>query len=344
MAEIGSINARLRARKQHFLKSDVYEALVKNYSHSYIIDHLLGSRYGNFLKPYLIDNDCAPVDKIRNSMQDFGEKEVNNILKNCDEKTKIILLYFLIKWDLTAIKAIFCSKIDGSVIENRLYAGVLNYKEIKDLIAATFTEGIRLFENHKTGLLSMFCPIILKFEMTKNKEEFCRELDRIYFEFLFSNKGFGSYEGEILKNLMSIELDRKNTMEVLLMLETGMQSKWKPSGYYGFLKEMFFKSMIKAKDVEEALQKLMRSPYEQQVVYGLLPFELTGELNYIERLIEKKWLVYLKKNAMLNPLSIAVPIYYISLLKNEYSNIMTIVLGEQFGIVQNLVRRNLIVV
>ena len=344
MAEIGNINARLRARKHHFLKFDVYEALVKNYSHSYIIDHLLGSRYGIFLNPYLNDNECLSVDKIKYSMQDFGELEINNILKNCDNKTRKVLLYFLIKWDLTALKAIFCAKSDGSVIENRLYAGVLSYAEIKVLISATFSEARKLFKNHEIGLLKMFCPIMDKFEINKNKEEFCRGLDKIYYDYLFLGNGFGRADKELLQELMSMELDRKNVMEVLLLLETGMQSKWKPSGYYGFLKEQFFKGMIKAKDVEEALQKLMVSPYEQQVIYGLLPFELTGELNYIERLIEKKWLTFLKKKSMLCPLSFAVPIYYITLLKNEYSNIMTIVLGEQFGIVQNLVRRNLIVV
>lgn len=344
MLDTGTINARLRARKQLFLKEEVYASLVKNFSHSYIIDHLLDSRYARFLRPYLADQNSSPLEMIRNSMRDFGESEISDILEYCDKKNRTLLIYFLIRWDLTAFKAIFCAKIEGHVIENRLYAGVLNYSEIRRLNASTFTEARMFFENHDTGLLKMFCPAIEKFEITRNKEEFCRELDRTYYESLHNIRQFSPADRGLMKELLAIDIDRKNVMEILLLLATGKISGWTLPHFYGHLNEFFLNSLSRSPNVEEALQKLLQSAYEQQIIYGLLPFELTGELNYIERLIEKKWILFLKKTAMVYPLTFAVPAYYISLIKNEYSNVMTIVLGEQYGIVQNLVRRNLIIV
>lgn len=334
------LNARVRSRKGTLIGGSGYETLFSNFSMSHLIEYLLGTHYSTDLKKYLKAGD--ELQAVLRAVGDYTENEIRGILSMADGYTKTLTRVFLLRWDLVNLKAIFVSKISGSTEESFSSTGVISQHHCMAIAKSTFSEAARILSKYRMPFLDTVCGLVKTLENSGDAEKFCTSLDMAYYRRMTLGD-IRPPDAELLNRIMAPELDRRNVMEVLQAVTEGRRAQWKPPGHYGKVGPGTLRSMAALNSVDKALEVLLNSPYEKEILDGSLLFGLTGELNYIERLLEARFLRALSMEAMINPLDRGVAMSYLALRINEVVNLSMVALGLRFGMVANMIRRKMII-
>ncbi|MDD5089493.1 MAG: V-type ATPase subunit [Candidatus Wallbacteria bacterium] len=343
MSELCFLNAALRARSNLFLRMDCLDEMLRNPGAGSMIGILSGTRYAESLK-HRQQIDC-PVSRITSAIAAVVEEEISLTLKRAGDRIGSYLKLFLARWDILSLKAIFSCRIAGRKMENTRWfpSGVLNSRECLLLSRGGFKEAVATLQSRPEAIFRDCARLFGDPLVTGSVDRLCFTLDQCYFNHVFGGKNSRDAGLSQLQSAMRIELDRRNIMEVLHALMRGNGLEWRPASHFGSLSIGFLNRLAASGTVDDALEMLLSTPYSKAVQEGLLLYEHTGELSFIERLIEKKLQLFLRRESLLNPLSLALPLHYINHLINESLNLNLIALSPAYGLTPNLVRRELII-
>ena len=112
----------------------------------------------------------------------------------------------------------------------------------------------------------------------------------------------------------------------------------------GTLDPRQFEALMQADVLEQIYHRLPSGPLTHALDRGMLAYANVNRVSVFERLLEEQQLLLEKRLARCYPVSVAVPLYYASLVRNEWLNLKMIIRGICFSLAPGKVRGNLIYV
>jgi len=370
------VNARVRAMRGSLLSLSTLQDLLHTKDFQGLTDAYSSlPGYGNALSTALTrfqgleavewalkEDLSATARKIRMMAQLSGEgsksssvflwdKDKNFLSKQgVEEQTLGALIDVLIqRWDLFNVKTILRSKYaksDPSELQMSLLPmgklsqahlqSLANAKDVKEVCDYLITWDVDYAKPLREGIKTY-----LEDNNLIRMELF---LDRFYFE-----KGFYVALGEMslergsLRQILESEIDCTNILTVLRALRSGNNGNTASFLILGGrLTISLMKDLLKEKDPETVIERLIDSPY-QDVMKGALPLykEQKGNLTTIEKKFDELLLEKASRMYLQDPLGLGILIGYLWMKVSEVSNLKIIAHGVFYKMPPHYIRERL---
>jgi vacuolar-type H+-ATPase subunit C/Vma6 len=153
-------------------------------------------------------------------------------------------------------------------------------------------------------------------------------------------------DGIVIRQCTALRIDLVNLRTSLRFLGRNLSADGVSRLYVkgGSLSEKQFGALMEADVLEQLYRILRRGPLTDALERGTLAFANVNRASVFQRLFDEQQLLREKRLARRYPVSIAVPLYYASCLRNELLNLDMIVRGIHFGLPPGKVGGSLIYV
>lgn len=346
--DYGYINARIRAMKSFILQEEDYSLALSQRTE----DEFLG--FLSALSSYANDIRQMERNQSRKSVCD-GALKLNlcrifrKLIKFCEGEPLELILILLKRWDLYNLKSII--------------RGILNHKDKTQILEALIPAGKwerefleRLLENKDLKSLGLtlggtgepdffdeeFAQVLIDFSPDESLEVLEKTLLEAYFrkaiDFLLTQKNINA---RIILDYLFLKIDFLNIFLVLRKITHPERSVRVIKG--GRIPISFLENLLALKSLEDALKSFADSIYPWINKEGLDLYNRTQSLSSLERLFEHKLFSFCANLYIRgNPLSISIPLAFISFKENEIKNLRLIGKAVSFGIAKDLIRGELI--
>jgi len=266
-------------------------------------------------------------------------------------EARLLVKVLLARWDVENIKALLRGKA-AKVTEEEILLATLPASEIDapvlrelacqpdikaciDLLA-TF----RII--YARPLLDAFKNYLVAFDLGV----FDLALDKFWAQSALSVLKKGSYNRQILAEMVRAEVDCRNIITLLRLVKEGESAKAEGAGFFieggKEINLKIFLSLLRAEEVEELVSALSRFEGGEALEAAREESALTGSLSPFEREIEKFLLAQALRLARQDPLSIGVVIGYLWAKYAEVKNLRLILRGKVAGMPLEEIRKELI--
>jgi vacuolar-type H+-ATPase subunit C/Vma6 len=156
----------------------------------------------------------------------------------------------------------------------------------------------------------------------------------------------GREDRVVIRQCIALRIDLVNLRTSLRFLGRNLSRDGVARLYVagGSLSEKQFGALMDADVLEQIYRLLRRGPLTDAIDRGTLAFANVNRASVFQRLFDEQQLLLEKRLARRYPLSVAVPLYYASCLRNELINLEMIVRGIHFGLPPGKVGGSLIYV
>lgn len=323
------LSTRFRVRKARLLKKSDYEKMIKMDIHTMI----------KFLedKGYAFEEikEENPFEIVEKSMNLNLERELKNILKIAQGNAKKLFELYLLRYDLENVKNLLrCKSCKIFKEDVFIFGGKLSKNDIiklKDANAEEILQTLRFLSDKEVKRL------VRLFEENKIAEVE-NYLDKKYYKLVAIAAKNLRKEGEILKKFMKLRLDILNLRILFRAKKSGLSKE-------EMLKMFVTPGNISRKELEE-LSNLeieeIRSRIERK--FEMLKGIDVKDIGKFDAKLEVYQLKMVEKLMRAHPLSIAPLIGYVIMKEVETRNIKLIARAKYYGLSEDEVRKNLVVI
>lgn len=348
--DYGYINARIRAMKSRLLPHTMLENLILKPDLETLISELGRTPYREEIEKASVQYSgmlCIEVALRKDFTNAFRK-----ILEFAQgEKSEIYIRILLTRWDVQNLKTILRGKNihvpPNEIMECLVPAGELDEATLIELVKQPDVKAVidllAMWEIEYAG------PLIRSFkEYLENHDLAILEyaIDRFYYEHALDVVQGVSYNDQIIRQMIAIEIDVTNIKSVLKMIRDKAPVKE--------AREYFLEggialdgdkllSLAKAGNIRAAIQLLQGTPYEflTKIPEGVFIHE---KISVIEKELDK-YLVRKGVSMFLSdPLSIAITVGYLWAKFNEVTNIRIIARCKTAEITEKELREELVYV
>jgi vacuolar-type H+-ATPase subunit C/Vma6 len=328
-----SLSARVRAMKSRLFGRERFEELLDQADLSLLIEVLLNSVYEQEMAGALTryEGATAVEDAVSRNLVGTFRALTSAAQGRLGELARV----FFQRWDLLAAKSLLRGRhhnVEGSTGQDLLVAGPgMGVALLENLARCESMEGLvqglAMWDRDLCGGL----PRALAAYAETGELAFLEEtLDEGYFVATVRRLGGASdTDSGQLRRVLQMEIDRIN-LRTLFQLAGGplsledQEDRLLPEGS---LSGTTLRQMASAPSAEEAMEHLGPTAY-RDLVEGLYQFLQTAQFGPMERLFELFIITYLRREARVRVLSLAVLMHYAWLKHNEVTNLRLIAQGE----------------
>ncbi|OVE77317.1 hypothetical protein BVX99_02945 [bacterium F16] len=341
MSDFEYINTRVMCMRSSLMDPSEITDMLETDDDEGIIVRLMNSPYGDDLAdaihsmPRKEAIDCA----LNNSLH----RDLNRILSFAGVDDRQLLKAMVSSWDVQALKS--------------LLRGVRNHVSCEDIIkgigpVTDFTDEqihtlagepdpqalISHLATWSSSWAGVLLPHLVEYDKDENIQLLEQALDRHRFERVSSVPAHP--EKEMAVALLAQEAELKNIIHALTLIGRDATPSLLPQPGRS-LKTV--RALCTASTQSEALAILSETRYHL-VLDKALPMMLmsTGHFAMLERLMDEEILTIARLKALEDPLSIAVPYYYLLMKHNEIMNLRLIANGVACGMQKNALRAALV--
>jgi len=344
------VNARIRGMKSRLLDTSVLERLILKLDVESIIAELENTAYKDEIEKASVQHSgikCIEV-ALRKDFTDAFRKILNLMEGETAQKYVKILLN---RWDVQNIKTILRGKnihvTSAEILECLVPAGELDDITLVELIKQPDVKAV--IDLLATWGIEYANPLTRNFkEYTETRDLAVLEyaLDRFHYENSLQLVQGNSYDDDLIRDMIAVEIDVTNIKSVLRIIrdKIGIEEAEGCLIKGGrTLDSEKLLAMIRTGTLEGAIKQLDPTPYH---FLSQVPEEIfrTGKISVFEKELEK----YLIKRGISrflgDPLSIAIAIGYIWAKYNEITNIRIIARCKTADVPEKVLRGELVYV
>jgi V/A-type H+-transporting ATPase subunit C len=348
--EVVHLNTRVRAWKGRLFDRAVLDEFLGHDDVGLTIEALLETQYERDLAEALSRYEgpdaveaaaSAHLMRVFNRLRDWTSGEFHELLT-----------LFMRRWDLPAIKGLL--RAVGHGVHSSLGGVPLLFpgptltpamlEELRQL--DTVRELVDRLVTWEPELCGCLLGPLEGYEQGESTVEFEDVLDRHYYlDSIEQLEDMGGEDAEIVRGSLSMEIDRINLRLLLRRRTIEGQARRSAEGVLprGTLSPRLLERMAHAASIESAMEALTATPYSD-LIEGLYMFIQNRRFAPLERLFEVAVMLWLKRQARLKVLSIAVVMHYLWAKYNEVLNLRLIARGEARHLPAGRVREELVYV
>ncbi len=314
------VNARIRARFPRLFRDSVFEELLHYETLDDIFRFFRGTRYEKFLAK--AQAMASGLNAYFLTLKYTFEDETQSILKFSSDSIREMITIYLSRWDVHNFLTILKGKHAGSPPERIREAimpfGSIPLSKLDALIESTGVSDAL----EKVMVLNVKLPFSLNTRITRLlKDGKILEGEMAIYENYYSRihrrlSEFGE-DASSLKKLISMYVDLRNIIAILIMLREGVSPSSVPFLSGGSLPVRVLRELWSAESYEEALRILKSTPYG-----GIIGAETA--IDRIERNLEKFIYTIAYSFRRTDPLGIGLSLAYFARLEAEMINLRLI--------------------
>lgn len=348
--DLSYFNARMRGSRAALLKASDYESLLSAHSYESLVGRLKGTIYGTYLEAAerggagrgpsggTSGGGELVLEAARRSLGDFFEGLFSKGPKEAEAYLRVLVGF----WEVYNLKCVVRAIVKGVSREELrsilLPAGEFNSAAIKELSSSVDLDGIkRLLRSWSSPYAQPFEDGLKAFKESARLEDFEHSLDLFLFGYMRSFKGGLAGGGEdraVIRTFAALKTDSVNIMTLLKVAgskvgEGYLRGIFVSGGRSLRLQDFLLCGELSSRDELAAnLSVILRYSALRDVVAGVEYDALDLLEERLDDLITKE----LKRLAIINPLSIAVPLSVASMKVREIKNLRLIERGRLFDI------------
>jgi V/A-type H+-transporting ATPase subunit C len=329
--DYGYINARMRGMKSRLLTHRALDDLIMRPDLESLITDLENSPYRDDLieaKGRLSGIDCVETALRQNFIKTF--RKIQTFTRQ-EEEAKQYIIIFLHRWDVQNIKTILRGKnihaTNEEILECLVPAGELDEVTLKELLKQTDVKAvIDLLATWRIRYAKPLTGSFAEFVKTRDLAVLECALDRYYYADALSSVSAPTYNNNLIRDLLALEVDVVNLRTVLRMVRDRVDpadaERYIIAGGREFdLRKL--RHLLTLTTIEDVVKALVATRY--RFLSGIPESAIrTQKISVIEKELER----YLIKKGvgafLLDPLSVGSVIGYFWAKYNEITNIRII--------------------
>lgn len=346
-------NARIRGHRKDLFKAADYDSLLASESVDRYVVSLGGTKYRSFLDEVLVLH--KGIDAVGLATSQFVIAEFKMCLDLMPEQYKKSLLVLGSYWDYQDFKMVvrsvragvskdeIVSQFSGpaTTIDRDLLTVLANQENLEDLMSIAYMRSVPFIKG-----------IRLEDEVVVIPEayiEFEAMLDQAYFENALNELGAFSERKSLVKEYFQEQIDLRNLMTILRIVRSASSFTEEGEEAFYFIEGgdlipdlAYFKELAELGSVEELSAVLRPSPEKKVLAKEIPEYILSDSLASINRALEIHFLKDLVKRGKRDLLGPGLATAYMLALIAEAQNLRLIAHAKSFGISEETVREELV--
>lgn len=346
-------NTRFRAMKSRLLSRDKIESLANAENLQALIEAVLRTRYRSALEEAL-----ARVGGVR-AVNRGTRLALTSVLERMREyyegRARELIDLVLGRYDVENVKTILRGLQNRLSTEEIIQAfgafGALDESILREISQAD--QPREAIDRMATLQLPTADPLVVYRAQHPGATPFELELalERWYFQNVADELRSPKRDEKALLSALEMDADMDNLMTALRFAQVPDQRRYLAEERelelpdllleFGSLSISELQEAGEQDSVENAIEVLEYSPYDDALANGLETYQNTGQLSAIERALRQHRLGWMQQRIFEDPLGISVPLGVLTLRMNEVSNLRWIAWGLQLGLSPQEIRRDL---
>jgi vacuolar-type H+-ATPase subunit C/Vma6 len=342
--------ARIRARFPRLLSRGDLERVRGLRSLAEMFHDLLGTEYGPALQESFLDmQDLAEFEMALTAVFTRRVADVHGLV----EQSVPAYAYLVFgEWDLHHLKSLvrrlFRKNDESAADETFVPLGTFTRQHYREAWAADSLESLcRCVE---VWLPVPICALRSFLAQFNEGESQPRQIDLFlenqHFERLraCARRAVNREDAAIIRDEVALLVDMTDLRTSLRYLGRHLSRDDLHTLYLpgGSLSETQFAAMMAADAIEQVYRGLPDGPLTAAMDQAMLSFANTGRASVFERPLDEQRLRFEHRASRRCPVSVAVPLYYLSRARNEWINLKMIARGVRYGLPTGKVRENLV--
>lgn len=340
MIDIGYANTRVAGMRKRLMSRAMTEDILAFPDVRTIADRLLQSEYQSELKTALQTNSSAQA--LDEALSAGLAKTLGRLMafyKDCGNDAIAALVE---EWDVRALKAVLRG-VHRQASVDQIMRGIGPTATLKKHHLAKLADVadvptvVTTLDGWSFPWGKKLTPLLPQYKRDRILDPLISALDDRRFDERFAAL---SVDVRMAGDILSMVAEIANIVACLTSLGSGKKIQLRPQGSRDI---RLVRALARAKSFDECLTALSGSEYRRALdqVLPLLVME-PGRYALLERRLEWQLLRHAKRNALIEPLSMATPYYYMFLKHNEVMNLRLIVHGLDAGIPRDTIRAGLV--
>jgi len=348
--DAGYANARLRGMRSHLLPREFYERLMEAPDVAQMVKDLMETGYGPDLEGTVVHGFTAAV--IDEALKENMIRAYRKVLSFVHPDARKLLSTLLGEWDVFNIKTIL--------------RGAHNHVSFEEIKASFFPAGY-LAEDELEGLARIddvraavdtmaMWGLVYAMPLRRAFPDYARDndlaplelaLDLQYAQWASSRLTGETPDVEIARRVLGMQIDTTNLVMVFRLLKADMESVNAESYFREggrVIKRELFLELARFSDVDEVIDRLKLTPYNDALDNAALRFLETNSIPVFERELEELLMRRALMAGIKDPHGVGVAIAYLYGKQNEITNLRIVVKGNSVGMPIDRVREELILV
>ncbi len=348
------INTRIKAMRVDLLSKDDYERMMEQKDIIALLDYLKATCYGRDITQYegKVTKELSPLKTIEVATEKNLINIVQKVGRFTDGDPKILFHLLISKYDLDNVKVVIRgvhAKLGyEEIIENLLPIGTYKegyFQELakqKDLgaVVALMKKSVSPFSKALESAYEQFQRTgkLLLLELA---------LDKAYYGALLKEFSGGEETKGLIYNMFRREIDILNAMTVLRLVREKPQNIKALELYVNSgvkISRSAFESISTSNSIDEALKALGELGYRDEIESRMALYIKTRDISVFERAFQESLERYIKKAFRYDCLGIGIILSYLKSKLSEVVNVRIIARSVDFGMPEEIIKGELIVV
>jgi len=348
------VNARIKVMRTEFISNDRLKDMMACSDIMGVMEMLKGTCYKAEI------NECESTGKITNPLKVIEmatEKNVINTISRIDYftagKPKELFHTFVSKYDLDNLKSIMrgiCCKLPSEeIIDCLVHLGFTPEGLLWDLAKEKTIRGfITRLKEKGVSCYRALEQAYGRYDAASDLLILELALDNDYYQRILEGFAADGDESDIsVRDMFRREIDIVNAVGVLRMTREKPEGV-NPNDFFiaGGLRinKSVYKSLLSSKGVRDALKALESLGFKAEVASRLELYSKTSDISVFERGFQEALEKHTKKGLSYDSLGIGVMLSYIRAKLSEVSNIRVIARSVDFGMPEDIIKGELIIV
>ncbi len=326
--------ARVRAMQSSLIPSSELRHVESYTGLSEMIDFLLDTDYASIIVSKIDDkSDLSTLEEAINAVFNM---QVDRVIHLVQSRVPSCVEVFSGEWDNYNIRAIL-RHLHGDMDAQLMCLSLVpagRFSEIKqeEALAVRSVEDLTaLFARQRAPIAKPLAQILQSYAQDGDLSAMEHALDSHYFAtFRACAEAYGnSVDRDVLNSLLRFFIDVVNVKVVLRLVNHTVDSDTATTLFFegGNIGLKQFQILIASVKIDEIYKLLHSRPIRNALKGGMLHFLSSGNPSVFNRFIDKAKLDYIKIVAVTHPLSLATPLHFLALAKNQVVNLRVLARG-----------------
>ncbi len=326
--------ARVRAMRSSLIPSSELRHVESYTGLKEMIDFLLDTDYASIIVSKI--DGKSDISTLEEAVNAVFNMQVDRVIQLVQSRVPSCVEVFSGEWDNYNLKAILRhlhGDMDAQLMSLSLVpAGCFSGIKQEEVLAIRSVEDLTaLFVRRRTPLAEPLSQILQAYAQDGDLSAAEHALDSHYFAaFRACAETYGhSIDRDVLSSLLRFFIDVVNVKVVLRLINYTVDTDTAATLFFegGNIGLRQFQILIASRKIDEIYKLLHSRPIRNALKGGMLHFLSSGNHSVFDRFIDKAKLDYIKIRAVSHPLSLATPLYFLALARNQVVNLRVLARG-----------------